>query len=250
MGPSPRNSTSFAVRHRAIAACCSGLILCSAADAVADGVVIDKIYHPYVQPLEQELEWRATLQNDQPVAADNLQAYRFAYGRSLGERWFAEVYVVGQAADADGFSVTGYELEAKRQLTEQGEFWADWALLFELDRTTGVDSWEFSTGVLAEKEWGQWSGSANFFLAQEWGPQINDELDTTLNLQARYRYSRAFEPALEFYAGENTRGIGPVIMGQIRLGSGRQIHWEAGAIVGLDDQSPNQSYRLLLEFEF
>ena len=225
-------------------------MLCSAVDAVADGLVIDKIYHPYVQPLEQDLEWRATLQNDQPMAADNLQSHRFAYGRSLGERWFAEAYVVGRASDADGFSITGYELEAKRQLTEQGQLWADWGLLLELERTTGIDSWEFSTGVLAEKEWGKWSGTANFFLAQEWGSKINDELDTTLNLQARYRYLRTFEPAVEFYAGENTRGIGPVVMGQIRLGSGRQIHWEAGAIFGLDEPSPNQSYRLLLEFEF
>jgi hypothetical protein len=233
-----------------ITALCVGVILCGAVSARADGVVIDKIYHPYVQPLEQELEWRAILQNNQPVAADNLQLHRFAYGHSLGDRWFGEAYVVGQAADNDGFSVTGYELEAMRQLTEQGEFWADWALLFELERTTGIDSWEFSTGVLVEKEWGQWSGTANFFVAEEWGSDIANELDSKLGLQARYRYAPSFEPAIEIYSGENTRGIGPAVMGQIRLGIKRKIHWEAGAIFGLENQSPDQTYRLLLEFEF
>mgnify|MGYP001119430179 FL=1 len=57
---------------------------------LADGVVIDKIYHPYVQPLEREFEWRATLQDRQPGRPDDLQVYRMAYGMSLGEKWFAK----------------------------------------------------------------------------------------------------------------------------------------------------------------
>ena len=75
-------------------------------------------------------------------------------------------------------------MEAKWQLTEQGEFWADWGMLFELEKEANEDVWEFATAVLAEKEWGKWSGTANFYVLREWGSDIESEWETKLNLQA------------------------------------------------------------------
>jgi hypothetical protein len=219
-------------------------------DAGADGVVIDKIYHPYVQPLEREFEFRAIWQDRQAGRPDDLQLYRFAYGQSFGDKWFAELYLVGENSSEGSFGIEAYELEVQRQLTEQGEYWADWGLLFELEKERNMDAWEFSTALLAEREWGRWSGTANLFLLHEWGEDIMDETETRLGLQARYRYSRAFEPAIEIYSGEDTRGIGPAVMGQVRLGGRRRLHWEAGAIFGVDSKSPDTTLRFLLEFEF
>ena len=218
--------------------------------SLADGFVIDKIYHPYVQPLEQELEWRMIYQDEQPSAADNTWLYQLAYGRSLNDRWFLEAYLVGEKSDEESFGIEAYELEAKWQLTEQGEFWADWGLLFELEKEANKDVWEFATAVLVEKEWGKWSGAANFYVINEWGSDIKNELETRLNLQARYRYSQAFEPAIEFYSGQDTRGLGPAFLGQVKMGNRQRLRWEFGAIFGLDSKSPNRTLRLLLEFEF
>ncbi|MBE9548707.1 MAG: hypothetical protein IMF09_04810 [Proteobacteria bacterium] len=67
---------------------------------------------------------------------------------------------------------------------------------------------------------------------------------------ARYRYSRAFEPAIEFYSGEDTVAIGPAFLGQINLGGKNRLRWEAGIIFGLNSKIPNQTIRLLTEFEF
>lgn len=237
--------------NRLLFSCLCALSLVSQGRAAwADGVVIDKIYHPYVQPLEREFEWRASLQNDQPGRPGNLQLYRFAYGQSLGEKWFTEIYLVGQNSDDGSFDIVGYELEALRQLTEQGEYWADWGMVFELEKQSGRDAWEFSTGLLAEKEWGKWSGTANLFVMQEWGSDIVNELETRMGLQARYRYAPGFEPALELYSGEDTRAVGPAVMGQVKLGNRRQLRWEAGAIFGIDSKSPDTTLRFLLEFEF
>ncbi|MEJ2383006.1 MAG: hypothetical protein P8Y54_01255 [Xanthomonadales bacterium] len=227
-----------------------GVLVALPGAVLADGVVIDKIYHPYVQPLEREFEWRAIWQDRQQGRPDDLQRYRFAYGQSFGDRWFAEVYLVGERSDTNDFSVTSYEIEAQRQLTEQGEFWADWGVVFELEKERNADAWEFSTGVLAEKEWGRWSGTANLFLTHEWGNDIADETESRLGLQARYRYSRAFEPAIELYSGQDTRGIGPAVLGQAALGGRRQLRWEAGVIFGVGAQSPDTTLRLLFEFEF
>jgi len=227
-----------------------GLLVLWSGQGLADGIVIDKIYHPYVQPLEQELEWRMIYQDEQPSADDNLWLYQLAYGRSLNDRWFVEAYLVGEKSDEESFGIEAFELEAKWQLTEQGEFWADFGLLFELEKEANEDVWEFATALLVEKEWGKWSGAANFYVINEWGSDIRDELETRLNLQARYRYSQAFEPAIEFYSGQNTRGLGPAFMGQVKMGNRQRLRWEAGAIFGLDSTSPNRTLRFLLEFEF
>jgi len=60
-----------------------------------EGVVVDKIYHPYVIAFEKELEWRMIYQDQQPGMADNFQMHQIAFG------------------------------------------WADWGLLFELEKEAG-----------------------------------------------------------------------------------------------------------------
>jgi hypothetical protein len=77
-----------------------------------------------------------------------------------------------------------------------------------------------------------------------------EEFETALSLQARYRYRPMLEPALEFYAAEDYRGMGPVLVGAIRLAAANSLRWEVGAIFGLDDQSADYVFRLLLEYEF
>jgi len=226
------------------------ILLSYSATGQANGIVIDKIYHPYVRPLEQDFEWRSILQDHQPGTADHSQLYRFAYGRALNDRWSAEAYVVGERSRNQNFRVEGYELEVQLQMTEQGEYWADWGMLFEIEKQANIDLWEFSTAVLVEKEWGKWSSTANLFLLGEWGSGIANEIESRVSLQARYRYSRAFEPAIEFYRGQDTVGIGPAMLGQIKLPNRKKLNWEAGVIMGLEESSPNRTLRLLLEFEF
>ena len=101
-----------------------------------------------------------------------------------------------------------------------------------------------------EKEWGRWVGTANMKAIYEWGDTIDNELESALALQFRYRYSRYFEPALEFYSGENTRALDPAIMGDIKLSGRKKLHWEAATILGLDNETPDITIRLLAEFEF
>ena len=163
---------------------------------------------------------------------------------------FLEGYLVGEKSDEQSFDIEAYELEAKWQLTEQGEFWADWGLLFELEKEANEDVWEFATAVLMEKESGKWSGTANFYVLNEWGSDTKNELNARLNLQARYRYSRTFEPAIEFYSGKNTRALGPAFLGQVKMGNKQLLSWEIGVMFGLDHKSPNRTLRFLLEFEF
>lgn len=210
--------------------------------AGADGLAIDKVYHPYVQPLEKEIEWRM-------VAADGDHLQRLGIGRSLNDTVFVEGYLLA-AEEADTFRLEGYELETRIQLTEQGEYAVDWGLLVELEKAHEENEWELASALLMEKQWGRWSGTANFKLEYEWGDDIKDEFETAVALQGRYRLSPEFEPAIEFYGGENTRALGPVAMGDLRFGGGKKLHWESGVLFGLSKKTPDAALRLLAEYEF
>ncbi len=135
-------------------------------------------------------------------------------------------------------------------MSEQGEYVVDWALLFELERESDNDIWEYSTAVLLEKEFGRFSTTANIGVTYEWGDDIGNEVETSLALQYRYRYSPRFEPALELYLGQDTRGFGPVAMGAQRLGTMKALRWEAGIIFGMDNDTADYTLRAVLEYEF
>ncbi|WP_237057127.1 hypothetical protein [Microbulbifer sediminum] len=218
---------------------------------LADGVVVDRVYDPYVQPLEKELEWRSLVVGDaEDPALDRLQVHRLGVGYGFSDRWSGEIYLIGADGGDSELEVEAAELEAKWQLTEQGEYAADWGLLFELEKEFGENQWEGATTLLALREWGRWVGTANLALGYEWGREIESEWETELRLQGRYRLQESFEPALEFYVGEDYRGAGPVIRGSHRFTGARSLTWEFGVILGLDGVSPEQSWRLLVEYEF
>jgi hypothetical protein len=218
--------------------------------ATADGLVVDKIYHPYVDAMEKEIEVRSVFQDDQPALTNKAQVHQFSIGTSLSDRLFAEFYLVGGKDRARGFETEALEAELKWQLTEQGEYSADWGLLFEYEDEFRDDIREFSIGLLAEKEFGNFSGAMNFLVIREWGSSIVSEYETALNSQFRYRYSAMFEPGVEMYIGQNTRALGPVVQGNFTTGIRKVLHWEAGVIFGLDSESADVTFRLLTEYEF
>ncbi|WP_160154661.1 hypothetical protein [Microbulbifer sp. ALW1] len=217
---------------------------------LADGKLVDRVYDPYVEPLETELEWRAVRTRDtDELELNGLWQHHFSVGYGFSEHWFGEVYAIGEKKPESDFEIEAAELEAKWQLTEQGEYAADWGMLFELERKFAENQWEAAATVIAAKEWGRWTGTANFAVEYEWGRE-DEEFETELRAQARYRYTSRFEPALELYAAEDLLGIGPVAVGSWALEEGRKVRWEVGLIMGLTDESPDQSLRLLLEYEF
>jgi len=215
---------------------------------IASGNSIDKVYHPYVMPMEIEVEWRSLYQQDNDRQLDNVAKHKLGIGYSPAEYWFTEIELTTQRNGSDGYDVDAIAFEAIWQLTEQGEYDADWGLLFELERDIDAFTWEISTTVLVEREWGKWVTTANLAFEYEWGKE--NEFETGLSLQARYRLNRYFEPALELYQSQGTTGIGPVALGDFRLGLGKKLHWEFGVIFGLKSATPSQTLRALLEYEF
>ena len=238
---------SYRPRRPAIAAL---LAMVSMQCAVADSPLPGKIYHPYVQAGERELEFLGMFQNDDDRRLDNLQRYRLGYGQALTDHLFGEIIVTGEQSYRDDVDLDAMELEALWQITEQGEYAADWGMLFECARSFANNINECSMGVLVEKEFGRWVGTANMKLLYESGKGVNDEVDPGFAGQLRYRHSREFEPAVELYGGEKSNGVGLGLLGNHGLGGRMQVFWQAGVIAGLDRNTPATTARFVIELEF
>ncbi len=216
----------------------------------AGSVIPGKVYSPYVVLGETEIESRTVLLEDADPSRDKVYAQRLGYGQTLSETWFGEIYLTGSRNNNREFEIDGIELELIHQLTEQGEYDADWGLIFEFERSVRQGEWAAASGVLVKQDRGRWSGMANFFVAYEYQSGRGGRLETRLASQLRYRYKRELEPALELYSQDSARVLGPVIMGTHRFGLGKKLHWELGVLFGLDNKSPDRSWKLLLEYEF
>lgn len=213
----------------------------------ADGVVVDKVYHPYVLPNETEFEWRLM---SRQTDTNTLLGQRIAFGQSVSDTVMIEGYLVGEKTTDDDFGLQAYELELRWMLTEQGELWADWGVLFEVEKMHASNDWEVTTGLLFEKEFGPTSLTLNFFGIYEWGENIEDEMEVEFRMKYRYRWLPQIQPAIEIYTGENFFGIGPAFMGIQRFNGQKQLKWEAGFITEVSNSGKDHTLRVALEYEF
>lgn len=209
---------------------------------------IGRVYHPYVEQQERELEYGFTLRD---FNGESELLNRLGAGYAWNDRIFTEIYLLAESMTHEETQVNAYEIEMKWQLTEQGEYWADWGLLFEYETAKDIDSHEWAAGILWEKEIHQnWITTANAMLGYEYGRDITNELETLLRGQLRYRHSSKFEPAFEFYLDDQDKAAGPALTGRIKLSGRKQLAWELGLMFGLDSKTPDNNLRGGFEFEF
>lgn len=230
-----------------IAAVLGAWVLCPGL-ALADGSTIGKIYQPYVQPLEKEIEYIGLVEDDSPEVDRSRTRHQMAVGAALSDQWFAEGLVT--YVDEPSYELSSYELELRRQLTEQGQYDSDWGLMLELEKLDGVDAWEAAVGVLNTRDWRRWQLTANLFLIQEWGGDVQSELETAFAFQGKYRYRPALEPGFELFLSQDTRAIGPVVGGQLRLSGTDKLYWQLAFLVGCSNRTADQNVKLQLEYEF
>lgn len=221
------------------------IVACYCLSANAD---TDRVYHPYVEHSERELEYGFTLRD---LGGDNVLLNRAGLGYAWNDKIFTEVYLLTESITHEGEQIHGYEAELKWQITEQGEYWADWGLLVEVGTAKDISSHEIAVGLLWEKELAtRWTATANAILEYEYGSDIEDEIETAIRAQLRYRQGVAFEPAVEIYLDDQDWAAGPAFLGTIKLTGRKQLRWELGLLFGLDAETPTSSLRGGIEFEF
>lgn len=226
------------------------LMLSSVSLVRADGRVVDRIYHPYVQPLEREIDYRYVYQKQSDHPNDNDIAQQIGYGFSLTRNMAMSVYLIGQRESGDNYQLTGYEAEVRWMLTEQGQMSWDYGLLFELERSDEYRNYEFTTGLLMEKEFPVTSLALNALAVYEQGETIASEWEAEFRLQYRYRYLPWLQPSVEVYSGEDYNGVGPGFMGVHKFTPMRQLKWEAAWVFPLDSETIDNTARFAMRYEF
>jgi len=215
--------------------------------SIADGMVVDKVYHPYVLPNEMEFEWRVLSRQDED---QNILSQRLGYGLAISQTIALETYLIGERNGDGDFGLQAYEIEARMQLVEQGRYWADWGLLLEIEKEHQKDNFEITTGLLFEKEINKTSLTLNAFVVYEWGDTLEDEIELEFRAQYRYRWIPQVQPSIEIYTGEDFIGIGPGFMGLQRFQGQKQLKWEAGFITEVGGGGKDHSFHFALEYEF
>jgi len=223
-------------------------VLLIALGAIQAHAEMNRVYHPYVEQSECELEYGFTLRD---LGGEDVLLNRAGLGYAWNDKIFTEVYLLTESITHEGEQIRGYEAELKWQITEQGEYWADWGLLVEVGTAKDISSHEIAAGLLWEKELApRWTATANAIIEYEYGSDIEDEIETALRAQLRYRQGVAFEPAVEMYLDDQDWAAGPAFLGTIKLTGRKQLRWELGLLFGLDAETPTSSLRGAIEFEF
>ncbi|MBT7580991.1 MAG: hypothetical protein HN573_03030 [Candidatus Marinimicrobia bacterium] len=210
--------------------------------------VMEKVYHPYVIPLEKEIEWGFNFIDDPKKTKHLNQMHTIGMGYSLNESNYIEFNVGGIKYPNLNIDFNNYEIEFKHQLTEQGEYSSDWGLLVELERNTEQKKWEIATTTINEKEFGKYSLTNNFSIIYENSP-LKTEFETYFGSQLRYRYKEYLEPGIELHMGEGIRGIGPLFRGIYRLNKSK-LKWEIAFIHGFSSKGDDQTIKAQIEWEF
>lgn len=223
-----------------------------------------KVYAPYVEEGELEFEYRPSVTVDGDPAKDNEQKHLLGIGYGVNSWWFTEVYAEWEreAGPGEETKFEAFEWENRFQLTEPGEYWADFGLLVEYERTDdnkAPDKIEFA--LLFAKDLGQFDATYNLIFEKQVGSGASDDLELAQAFQLKYRLDKAFEPGVEVYNEFGAIGdmpgfdgqkhyIGPVATGVIPLNdSGLKLKYNAGYLFGVSDEAEDGVVKAIVELE-
>lgn len=221
-----------------------------------------KVYSPYVEKGELEIENRGVVSDDRDPAKDGALSMKTGIGYGITDWWFAEAYAItSRTPGGSPFGLKGIEFESLFQLTPQGEYWADFGALVEYSiGTKDHAADEIELTAIAEKDIGRTTHTANVTFVKELGPHAED-VALEYAWASRWRLSRYFQPGIEAYGeigevknaaplAEQEHQLGPAVIGTIPIGfAPGRLHYEAAYLFGLTSGSPDGAFRWLLEYE-
>jgi high-affinity iron transporter len=220
-----------------------------------------KVYSPRVVKGETEIEYRGYHDFDDDDSRDGAEKHKFGVGHGFTNFWFSEIYSAYEKEPGGSNEHEAIEWENRFQLSEQGQYWADFGLLVEYEATPHGNPDELVIAPIIEKTFDRWVGTLNLFLEREVGG--GSESGTVFAYAARVKYllNPLFEPAIEAF-GEPGRinhfgsfngqehWIGPAAYGRYGFGQGKALLYSGALLFGETSVSSDNRAVLRLEYEF
>lgn len=232
------------------------LALC--ASMPSEGVAGSKVYSPYVEKGELELEWKGAYNVDDDNAIDGAMKNKFAIGYAFTDYWYTEVIGELEKDGASGADQewTALEWENRFQLTQAGEYFVDMGAYaaYEVSlESHHADKAEM--GLLLAKDTGLFTHYANIFLEKEVGGNTQNDTEAAFAWSTRYRYKEWLEPGFEVHSefgelnkhhsyDEQEHLVGPVIYGKVG-----HFKYDVGYLFGASDAASDGQLKWVLEYE-
>ncbi|PZP84620.1 MAG: hypothetical protein DI582_08260 [Azospirillum brasilense] len=242
------------------------LALCMLAGMCASpAFAVDKIYMPYVDAGEWELEYFANRSVDDDGALNNAQAHEISLEHGVNDWWQTEVYGIWQKDPGNNLSFDAVEWENIFELTKPGEYWADMGATIAYEWTPDSDQADaLEARLLFAKPIGNTINVLNLAIEKEVGAGTQDDLEAALLWSTRYNYSPYFQPGFEIQSefGEvndpssfedQEHYVGPVFYGTIPFeDEGDEIEgleYRVGYLFGASSEASDGQVVLQLEYE-
>lgn len=218
----------------------------------------DYVAVPAVEYGEREIELRFGAASGNAEPRQKAASLAFEYG--VTPWWATEIY--GRFERSEKTRFDAIEWENRFQLTEPGEYFADFGLLVEVEwPRERAEGYELRIGPLMQKDFGRVQVNFNPLLARHYrssGPQATE---LGYQWQAKYRWRPEFEFGAQGFgnvgpwddwakSGEQEHTAGPAVFGKVSLGGRQAIRYDAAMLFALSDAAPRRSVRAQIEYEF
>lgn len=226
-----------------------------------------KVYLPYIDKGELELEYRGSYDWDNNDTKDGAQKHKFAVGYGFTDFWFSEVYAELEKEPHKNSEAEAIEWENLFQLSEPGAWWVDTAFLVEYEFALhNEDADNLECKLIFAKDYGKFLHSLNLTLERGFGgrgeegedgevEKVVHDLDGGFAWSTRYRMAPEFEPGVEYHAdlgslehsenfNQQQHQVGPAIYG--KLGN---VKYDVGVLFGVSDAAPQVEFKWITEYE-
>jgi hypothetical protein len=243
---------------RLIAAAALGL------PAVLQAGPSDYVITPSVEYGEREIDVKyGTEKLANGEGRESAGSVGFGYGATPW--WFTEAYVKAKKEPSAKTKYDAFEWENKFQLTETGRYFADAGFVVEVEipREHREEGYELAFGPLVQWDTGPLTWNANLIFERVFRGHAEEPRITEMlyQFQVKYRSDMAVDFGLQAFgemgewnhwapASQQEHLIGPAVFGKHKLGGREAIKWNAAWLVGANKGSPDNRFRVQMEYEF
>lgn len=232
-----------------------------------------RIISPYEIDLgEIEIEHNGSAAIDPRNSTGAAKSYTIEVGTGITAWWHTEVELGfnRDPGSAQPTLLTQIVTENTFQLSEPGEYWADFGFYLEyaqsLSHGTHAAANELTFGPIFAKETGAFTHTLNLLFTRLLGPdQTTKGLDFTYAWQTKWNIWAPLSPAVEIYGDAGTlfqsptlrnqqllagpAAIGALQLSRLGLGHAGKLKYEAGLLFGVTRASPATALRWRAEIE-
>jgi len=218
----------------------------------------DYVYTPMVEKGEREIDFKSGTADSDP--RKTVATIGLGYGAN--DWWFTEAYVKYAKEGSDGIKYDAFEWENKFQLTETGKYPVDVGFITEIEVARDSDEGiELKVGPLFQTDFDKLQLNGNLLFEKVFDAVVSSPTVAGYQYQVKYRWQPELEYGLQGFgemgewdhwdaSEDQLHKVGPAIFGKFALGNRQAIKYNAAWLFGLTDATPDNTFRLQVEFEF